>query len=742
MLIEASRGGHTTVANLLLSQPRDTSPIETPPSSPTGSIQDLLGGSDRLTATIRSSSCAGCGCGGVGKVPDRRADRSEGGGDGDVAVGEFSGDAELPRTVLRRNSSVGDCDISDLGTSKAKRQKVASDNTTMLPSALHSYPYPPFATPTRSKGKQQKPLQGYTSSPVSGKSPHGANALQYATDSAMAMKNVQNWSNMATTSPFSSTPGSSVSPSKQQDELFARDVAISCPQPFPDDIVPVDNAPRQHVAHPHLFCAEELPCETTEQTAQQPEKEVPTIFQTAQSLFSSGTFSNQIPVPNIKCQPPASTAVHSAGTAICESTVSCDNHATPHVNPPLSGSPVATEGHVRGEGGSVSISQLPSASSEEGLTSSSEPVISPVLPNHDKTKLMPHFESMVDLLQNPTIENQYLVALAKAQLLSSSLSAEGTTTTTDSEGIAASGSAPAATREDPTAAGLQPTPSRLETLAAIAAQVGQNSNLPSLPRGFPGAFETLTGLASQCLADEKPPSLTGLDVVNLLSSSADLTKLLPALAALEMQGGLGLEADENTGLPVPITDPSVIKKVWDEMLCVESNPGYMGALVGDAGVPVRGASAVSAGDNTSLPMKYLNEKGQQLQIGGGKFSKQQYLLGKTSFLLDGNFQLDIPHPNSLEEEESNLVSKVVIWIDFLNTLLFDVSPLPCFHQLPVGCLPSGYNVPLEHESFPTSEEEEEEEEEDEDNDGGDEGDLDGEDSGQIFFFSPFFFSFF
>ena len=693
MLIEASRGGHTTVANLLLSQPRDSSPIETPSVSPAGSVRHLVERPNPdPVASVRSG-------GAVVKVARGRGGRDEGDGEGTAEVGSFLGQAEIPRTMLRHSGdgcgATGEEDTSDLGTSKAKRQKVASDSVAAVPTGPHGIPYPQFPAPVRSKPKLQQ--QGQATSPTPMKSPQ-VSSLQYATDSAMAMKNVQNWSNMAATSPFTSTHGSPQSLSlqcQQQERLIASQMAAlaNYAHLIPDEVM--QGAPRatpeELVARRLYNSPEKMACPTIEQqslTVQQCKNDESLVAKTAQSVFSTGNFSSQIPVPNMKCLPHGNIADTCCGAgSISPSTASCDTQVTPNTcltSPPTSALVAAGRGQGEGEercgdgvgrgrgegvggeresrvnGGEEKEDSCDANASQlsSNATVSSERINSSPLANLDATKLIPHLEALADLLQNPTsLENQYLVALAaKAQLLSSSLSVQGTVD--DTGGACATETSPCATLENIPSTCPQALPSNLETLASIAAHVSHNSDPNSLPRGFPGAFETLSSLTSQSLADEKPPSLTGLDVVNLLSSSADLTKLLPTLAALEMQGGMGLEPGDNSGLPVPITDPSVIRKLLDEMLCVESNPGYLGALVGDVGLPVRGGSGGGpGGDGISLPMKYLNERAHPPQMGGGRLPKRPYALGKTSFMLDGNFQLDIPHPNEHVDGERNQVSR-------------------------------------------------------------------------------------
>lgn len=705
MLIEASRGGHATVANFLLSQPRDSSPIETPSASPTGSMRNLLEGPP--TPDQQASVSGGCG---VGKVARVRGGRDEGDGEGGVEVRGFS----CQRTVLRHGGDGcvggGDDDVSDLGTSKAKRQKVASENGVMLPSTSHGHPYPQFPAPVRSKPKQQlsPQQQGPNTSPVSAKSPHMASSLQYATDSAMAMRNVQNWSNMTTSSPFTSTHTSPQSSSHERQEIAAAQLPSisSYTHVVPDDVIqghPV--APEELVARRRYNTPEMTMRPVTEQqqlTPQLCEVEGSPLVKSAQSVFSSGTFSSQIPVPNTKSPShsnPTTAAVCSGATSVSQSTTSRDVQVTcgPCVTSSSTSLPVAAGrgelvggagcregvggagcgegvggGRGRTVGGGVEREDVGGACCSQLSNDATVPVPismpsrrpnSTLVPNMDAARLVPNFDNMADMLQNPSsLENQYLVALAaRAQLFSSSLSAEGTARDVDGDGTASS---VVTNQEHLPSTSPQTFPNNLETLAAIAAHVSHSADPSTLPKGFPGAFETLASLASQSLTDDKPPPLTGMDVVNLLSTTADFTKLLPTLAALEMQGAMGLETEDSSGLPVPITDPSVIKKLWDEMLYVESNPGYMGALVGDVGVSVRGASGASGGDGISLPTKYLNEISRPPQVAGGKLPKRPYALGKTSFLLDGNFQLDIPRPCELGDGERNQVCRMKLqwWV--------------------------------------------------------------------------------
>ena len=102
--------------------------------------------------------------------------------------------------------------------------------------------------------------------------------------------------------------------------------------------------------------------------------------------------------------------------------------------------------------------------------------------------------------------------------------------------------------------------------------------------------------------------------------------------------------------------------------------------------------------------------------------KRSHSLANNSFLLDGNFRLDIPPPGGL-----GTASMEVIGGGGGGS------------QLPPGMggmpgIPSGYSGPLEQESYPSSgeedDDEDEDDEDDDEDDDGEEGDYEDEESGK------------
>jgi len=665
MLIEASRGGHTSVAHLLLKQPKETSPVATPSMSPTSSIRNIPGGHN--AAASDPSTLAGTAMKGLKVRPSVYRGSDNGVGRGGAGMDVTS------RPMLRHEhggselgGGIADDDLNELSASKAKRPKVASDSSGLVSSgSSHSLQYPQYPAPIRAKSKAQQVQQSHlpTMKTASGGS------VQYATDSASAMKNVQNWSNMTAPSPFSSTHNSPLSLSKQrqqqEDEELASQMAaiVNYSHLIPDEIMD------DHVTHDELVARriyttpekltpwpgmehQQVPASLAQGI---PLAEEPSQVDSSRSLFSSGTFTGQLPIPNSAHSPHSRITPSDSSNFVSVSeppaTVACDSPLTGSSHIGIRGEGVG--GPRRGGHASKEEARVPGAAFNPDAmfappTSGSERLNS-TLPNLDN-KLIPHLEALADLLQNPsTLENQYLLALAaRAQLFSSSLSTPG-----DGGRGGATGEAGETDADLSSGAGQESPllPNSLETLAAIAAHVSQGNDPASLSKGFPGALEALASLTSQLPDDEKSVQ-SNMDIINLLSSGVDLTKLLPMLAALEMQGSIGMEPDNSGGLK-PITDPSLVKKLWDEMHCVESNPGYMGGLVGEGGL------SAGEGERGPHPLEYLNEHLRSAQGGGGgvgRLPKHQYPLA----LLDGNFPLDIPPPGELGDEERHQVCRSVI----------------------------------------------------------------------------------
>ena len=237
----------------------------------------------------------------------------------------------------------------------------------------------------------------------------------------------------------------------------------------------------------------------------------------------------------------------------------------------------------------------------------------------------------------------------------------------------------------------------LPTLAALEVQGG----LGQSARGLPGAFEALAAFASHTLSAE---GRSGADV-----SNAEFAKLLPTLAAMEVQGGVPYDQQQQDPnvKPVPITDPSTVKRLWDDMLLVKSNPVYVGE---DPGISVDTGAPPTAeqyqGERPQRPQ-------QQQQHACGRCTVQTAptlpkvprSLPNNSFLLDGNFRIDIPPP------EERVPGK--------NVMHGPLRAIP----LP---MPAGYSRSVDQEALVTSGEEEEDEEEEEEDDDDEEEDEEEE----------------
>ncbi len=753
MLIEASRGGHTNVANLLLRQPRDFSPIETPSCSPLGSQHSIAEPSQATT----SSSDYGRGplvsgskndevpgqnddnndiqesggndmssqrqIDGGGVVKNSHAQEGGGGGGGERVKEVSEHSSEVVRSGKSLLKSGNSFDGVEIDTSRPKRQKMSENS--VIPTSNTSLPHSSkHALPTNSSGGTQ-----HSAVSTAASNPPDTPEVQYATDSATAMKNIQHWTAKATTSVFtqptattSSTTtatagrgdtGTSVdAPSQSQQQAPPLSNPATTIQRYaqftPDDIiqghVTANDIMQGHVTANDIMqghvTAEEIitryrlsPQKQANSTKRQgevplplpsgsatpggvplppPSSLTPITMENAQSVFSSGNFSNQVPlvypVPSSKNTPQSSASG------------SCDLHMTRGVQP---------EEARHNLSHNASYSETP-PSSIDGFDGSA-------FPNMDLRRLIPHLEALADLLQNPTsLETQYLAALAaKSQIFppplppsshSSSYSSSVPPTT------AAAGGA-AGNRESNPA--NQTLPNNLEALAAIAAHVSHMDS-GSTNKSLPSAFEALAAIASQNLTEDKP-HLSSMDISNLLSSS-DFNKLIPTLAAMEIQGGMGVGQHEMTsgvgGGPniKPITDPSTVKRLWDEMLFVESNLGYVGGsggpILGDGGCGgdvrvsvVEGVDGMShpRGDYMDershhphpLPLLQQQQQGLVVGGGGGHLPKRSHSLTNNSFLLDGNFKIDIPPPGELsaEDNERNLVSLFKKKIFFIEILI-------------------------------------------------------------------------
>ena len=555
----------------------------------------------------------------------------EGGSGSVVEEGESNkieqdqGRRDISRSGKSAPKSGNGLDLGEIDTSKAKRQKM-SENMAL--------PVPDLPPNIQSSKQQGSPLS------KTGNSAQNVSEVQYATDSATAMKNIQRWTSIPSSAAFTQSSDTTVSevetsvdiPSHAQPPVA---VIQQYAQLTPDDIiqghvtandimqghVTANDIIQDHVTAEEIIARYRLSPEKLANSAKCQETTNPTGSQVenAQSVFSSGNFSKQVPLST-----PTSNTKNSTSEP-----ASCDSHMSKlhGINPTTIQSeencdPINVPSHI--------------PKTTFGVPSSSETFDGTTMPSMDFRRLIPHLEALADLLQNPTsLETQYLAALAaKAQLFPQSLTVGGPNASSTGQDL----------------------PNNLEALAAIAAHVGHIDS-SSTDKSLPSAFEALAAIASQNLTskgltDEKP-HFSSFDLSNLLSNT-DFTKLLPTLAALEVRGGLGYGQENPNLKPVPITDPNAVKRLWDEMLFVESNPGYVGgSSIGEMGASVGGVGGLV--DGVNLPGEYADEKSPRHQTGGeggGHLPKRSHSLTNNSFLLDGNFQIDIPPPGELATGES------------------------------------------------------------------------------------------
>lgn len=719
MLIEASRGGHTTVANLLLRQPRDNSPDDTPSCSPVPehALPALAAQEDpaidgTTTDGNHSAPVAEDGEKGDGNAGAQEEESKDGGkwytGERPGGVAEETGGQERPEEVSRLGKSVpkseNSMDFGDIDAAcKAKRQKIAdcAASDLQLPACLHPECQPgPLAAPGKT-----------------GKGPLESNSLQYATDSATALKNIQQLTS-AHASQFSavakdtkSSTATSLSTgivdvpsvdaqiplvSTSQEQQF---VQLSSDELIADIIqghaITEDMARRISLRDELVTKCSRLSLPTSKAPVVSTQKGVDQI-ESAQKVFSSGNFSKQVPLSTSSTKNASSSSADSPAPLI-------DSHAT---NLRAKGTGASTEG--------VPSSAVPSRG--PGTTTYAVPTPSSQASDEDQAvanmnlrRLIPHLEVLADLLQNPSpLETQYLEALsAKSQQVSPPVPA---TSPAGGGEACALNPGEACTLTPGEACALNPgegQPSNnLESLAAIAAHFGHLEADPDTEKGLPNAFEALATIASQNLSEDKAGSMSDEDISNLFSN-ADFAKLLPTLAAIEMQGGLA--GFDQQLKPVPITDPGAMKQLWDEMLLVESNPVYVGEPgLGDSkGMGIEGGMEGLVEGMAELVEERLH--GPQAP-GAHLLPRRSQSLTNNSFLLDGNFRIDIPPPGEVDAEVVGMGS-----------------------QLPLGFvgagIPSGYNAPLDPEGYLSSGEEDDEEDE-EDDEEGEEGDYEDEESGK------------
>lgn len=607
MLIEASRGGHTNVANVLLRQPRDSSPLDTPSCSPMGSRNSGL--DQTLPAMSAQEEGApvddeGSENGGGEISPPIAQEEGKGeelsedsggkwytGCEGGVAKEEGETAAETGEDVTRLGKSLpkseNTLDLVDSdAASKAKRQKIA-DGATLPPSELlqtshhHHHPECPLSTTGAMAATPSSP--GKT-----GKGSHESCTLKYATDSATAMKNIQQWTsgnanalNQFSASSKDSNLGSSVDapapvPSDVTQEsriperlcsaddlindiikghVTAEDIVRRVSTG--DEVVTRYNRPQASTRTPSERGQEGVVQAAADSQMESTQKMFDSQIESAEKVFSSGNFSKNVPLATSSTKN-ASSADPSGGS-----------HDSLTTNPRAKtiSAPTMVQGCTRqtapARGPNTTTYAAPTSAS---ASASDEQAVA----NMNLRRLIPHLEVLADLLQNPSsLETQYLAALSeRAQMFPGSFPP-------DSEEVGA----------EAESGQWQTLPNNLESLAAIAAHFGHLESGPDAAMDLPNAFEALAAIASQNLAEDKS-SLSNMDITSLFSN-ADFAKLLPTLAALEMQGGLGYDQQDPNLKPIPITDPGAMKRLWDDMLLVESNPVYVGEpAVGGEGMGV------------------------------------------------------------------------------------------------------------------------------------------------------------
>ena len=605
MLIEASRGGHTNVATILLRQPRDTSPLDTPSCSPLGSRHSILehtptpqeGGKPpvantpqdgKLNSAAKSKERGVAGAA-RGQWYTGSGEEEEGGGQEHVT--------RLGKSLLKSANSL---DVGD-----AKRQKIADGATLPAVDLLQCGLEPSVGSGTSPEKVKGTPQDGHSLRYANANSLNQFNASEKASEGSGSVSVPEN---------------SQLTPDEIINDIIQGHMTA-------DDIMDGHVTAEEIVARYRLSSQKPLHCpgkpqENSVQLASLPMENVPEVF-------SSGNFSKQVPLPlltNMKIQaPPTSTKNATKNATSADPTVSCDSHATSQ-SAELSTAECNSLNSAPVRGPSTTTYASPT-------TSSSQTCNDHTLANMNLKRLIPHLEVLADLLQNPTsLETQYLAALtAKSQMFPGFPPGSGV-----------GGSVP-------DGVDMGTLPNNLESLAAIAAHFG---HVDPGPPHMASAFEALAAIASHNLAEDKS-NLSSVDISNLFTS-ADFAKILPTLAALEVQGGLGF-TDEGGG--VPMDGP-------------ELRP-----------------------DGCAHPVP-----------------KRSHSLANNSFLLDGNFRIDIPPPGEVDAggEEGPVGEEG--------------------NQLPSG-IPSGYNGPLEQESFPSSDDDDDDDEEGEEEE---DGDLEDEESGMAF----------
>lgn len=631
MLIEASRGGHTNVANVLLRQPRDTSPLDTPSCSPMGSRNSGLDHASNPTPLAqegRSSPIATKGVKDDNREDSYAAPVEEKGSEGQVRGKEQAGKDEkemkgklcagteggvaneeggkaVPQSndVSRLGKSVPKSDDTlDLGdadaASKAKRQKIA-DGVTLPPSSdllqsCHHHPECPLSTAAAAPTSAGKTGKG---------SQKASSPLRYATDSATAMKNIQQWTsgNTSALNQFNASPSKDRSLGTSVDTPLQRPATTSQQPTTSDDLI--NDIIKGHVTAEDIVRRVSTADEGTARHNRPPvstrassgrgqecvvKAAADSQIESAQKVFSSGNFNKNIPLTTSSTKNASSAHGSRDNHTATSSAKTCP--ATECGSTPLS---------------SAAPSRGPNTTTYAAPTSTTPQATADeqTLANMNLRRLIPHLEVLADLLQNPSsLETQYLAALSeRAQMFPGSFPPLG------SEDLVT-----AAAAADSTLG--QALPNNLESLAAIAAHFGHLESGPEapkdLPKDLPNAFEALAAIASQNLAEDKASSMANMDIASLFSN-ADFAKLLPTLAALEMQGGLGYDQHDPNLKPVPITDPGAMKRLWDDMLMVESNPVYVGdpGLEGDVG----GIAMEGLVDDMA---EYVEERLQSQQLPG------------------------------------------------------------------------------------------------------------------------------
>lgn len=431
MLIEAARGGHTTVANLILRQPKVINSHSTP-----SSVQKEAGNATQTVAESRKTASSRKTSSGSGKhktsFQDKAAQQTnnlqasenhlmpeedEGGGGRRERQPQ---DEHRPKQESKK--PVGDLSTAGIGiqnkeTLGAKRQKMSDEagRKPTIPTAV-AHDYAATAQQPYSKHLQ-----------FASQSVPPDLAAKYAADSSTALKNIQRLT-------ATSVAAAAASLQQQQQLQQKQRGGGSFPQQdgnhapiTPDDIIQghvtsedivtqywLQQAVKQqhhphshhphiplhplHPLHPHQITSDKTTTLTnaTHGSSQSADTAVKqhqeSLLESAQSMFSAGNFSTHA----FPTSPGVPTASQTLATPKFHASLNATLPETSQQNsaPPLN----------------QNAQNLPMTPQIGSLT------------NADINRLIPHLEALAGSLQNPSSpESQYLAALAQSQLMPAAL---------------------------------------------------------------------------------------------------------------------------------------------------------------------------------------------------------------------------------------------------------------------------------------------------------------------------------